>query len=151
VYLLVRTVRTGGINPGECIASAIWDGPAGTLYAGGNKTLYAGGNKTTIGGVTYGGSIRQARPATGAFTWQTGLPCAVEGTPSLDSAGVLAAGTYSYGTCATGAYLINAATGAILTTLPVGSARVFAQPVFAQGSLFIATETNGLYDFAPGP
>jgi hypothetical protein len=137
------TVRTGGINPGECIASAIWDGPAGTLYAGGNKT--------TIGGVTYGGSIRQASPATGAFTWQTGLPCAVEGTPSLDSAGVLAAGTFSYGACANGAYLINAATGAILTTLPVGSARVFAQPVFAQGSLFVATETNGLYDFAPGP
>jgi hypothetical protein len=31
----------------------------------------------------------------------------------------------------------------------VGSARVFGQPVFAQGNLFVATETNGLYDFAP--
>ena len=26
---------------------------------------------------------------------------------------------------------------------------VFAQPVFAQQTLFVATETNGLYNFAP--
>jgi hypothetical protein len=127
---------------GECIASAIWEAPAGTLYLGGNAT--------TIGGTNYAGSVRQADPATGAYLWQTGLPCAVEGTPSLDSAGILAAGTYGFANCRPpGAYLINAATGAILTTLPVGSARVFAQPVFAQGTLFVATETNGLYNFAP--
>ena len=114
------------------------------------RTLYLGSNATTIGGTSYAGSIRQADPATGAYTWQTGLPCPVEGTPSLDSAGVLAAGTYGFANCSSfGAYLINAATGAILTTLPVGSARVFAQPVFAQGTLFVATETNGLYNFAP--
>jgi outer membrane protein assembly factor BamB len=135
------TDRTGGAGVGECIASAIWDGTSGTLYIGGNATK--------IGGTSYGGSIRQVNPATGAFLWQTGLPCPVEGTPSLDSAGVLAAGTFSYGSCGTGAYLINAATGAILTTLPVGTTRIFAQPVFAQGSLFVATETSGLYAFAP--
>jgi len=39
--------------------------------------------------------------------------------------------------------------GAILKTLPVGSSRVFGQPVFAQGTLFVATTTNGLFDFAP--
>jgi hypothetical protein len=72
------------------------------------------------------------------------------GTPSLDSAGVLAAGTYLCPTGNTpGAYLINATTGAILKSLPLGSGRVFSQPVFAQGALFVATETNGLYDFAP--
>ena len=48
-----------------------------------------------------------------------------------------------------GAYLIDASTGAILTTLPTGTSRVFAQPIFAQDTLFVATETNGLYDFAP--
>jgi hypothetical protein len=66
---------------------------------------------------------------------------------------VLAVGTYGFANCTgpPGAYLIDAATGAILTTLPVGPARVFAQPVFAQQSLFVATETNGLYNFAPGP
>jgi outer membrane protein assembly factor BamB len=127
---------------GSCFASAVWDRPTGALYA-------AGGG-TTIGGTSYGGSIDQASPATGAYIWQTGLPCTVVGTPTLDSAGVLAVGTYR---CAApnsaGAYLINASTGAILTTLPVGSSRVFGQPVFAQDALFIATETNGLYDFAP--
>jgi outer membrane protein assembly factor BamB len=128
----------------SCIASAVWDGPAGTLYIGGDGT--------TIGGTSYGGSIRQVNPATGAFIWQTGLPCAVMGTPTLDSTGVLAAGTYSCpkSTSSTpGVYLINASTGTILNTLPVGSSRVFGQPVFAQDTLFVATETNGLYDFAP--
>jgi hypothetical protein len=134
------TIRTG-TSVGECIASAIWDGPSGNLYIGGNAT--------TIGGTSYGGSIRQVNPATGAFGWQTGLPCPVEGTPSLDSAGVLAAATYNYGTCPTRAYLINAATGAILTTLPTGPGNIFAQPVFAQNTLFVATETNGLYNLAP--
>ena len=73
------------------------------------------------------------------------------GTPSLDNAGVLAAATYGCtkpGTPA--AYLINAATGAILSTLPVGTSKIFAQPVFAQGTLFVATESGGLYDLAPG-
>jgi hypothetical protein len=127
---------------GECIASAVWDAPA--------DALYLGGNTTTIGGTSYAGSIRRANPATGAYIWQTGLPCPVEGTPSLDSAGVLAAGTYGFTNCnPPGAYLIDAATGTILTSLPVGSTRVFSQPVFAQGTLFVATETNGLYDFAP--
>lgn len=135
------TVRTAGTGVGECIASAVWNGPAGTFFIGGNAT--------TIGGTRYGGSIRQVNPATGAFLWQTGLPCPVEGTPSLDSAGVLAVGTSNYSACPTGAYLINAATGAILNTLPVGTTQVFAQPVFAQGTLFVATETNGLYNFAP--
>ncbi len=126
----------------SCLASAVWNEQAGALYIGGDPT--------TIGGTSYGGSVRQVNPATGAYIWQTGLPCAVMGTPSLDSAGVLAAGTYICPAGNTpGAYLINAANGAILKTLPVGSSRVFGQPVFAQGTLFVATETKGLYNFAP--
>ena len=74
----------------------------------------------------------------------------VVGTPTLDSAGVLGVGTfYRFSSNTPGAYLLNAATGAILPKLPVGSTRVFAQPVFAQATLFVATETNGLYNFAP--
>jgi outer membrane protein assembly factor BamB len=127
-------------SEGFCIASAVWDG----------AHLYIGGDSTTIGSTSYGGSIRQVNPATGGYTWQTGLPCAVMGTPTLDSAGVLAVGTYLCPTGSTpGAYLINAATGTILDTLPVGGSLVFGQPVFAQGTLFVATETQGLYDFAP--
>jgi len=126
----------------SCLASSIWNGQAGALYIGGDPT--------TIGGTSYGGSVRRVDPATGAYLWQTGLPCAVMGTPSLDSAGVLAAGTYLCPAGNTpGAYLINAATGAILKTLPVGSDPVFGQPVFAQGTLFVATATQGLFNFAP--
>jgi outer membrane protein assembly factor BamB len=127
---------------GSCLASAVWDKTAGSLYVSGGAT--------TIGTTSYGGTIDQVNPATGAYIWQTGLPCAVLGTPTLDSAGVLAVGTYRCVSPSTpGAYLVDAATGAILTTLPVGSAKVFGQPVFAQGTLFVATEKNGLYDFAP--
>jgi len=73
------------------------------------------------------------------------------GSPSLDSAGVLAAGTYNCltSTLKPGAYLLDAGSGAMLKTLPVGSSKVFGQPVFAEGSLFVATESGGLYDFVP--
>jgi polyvinyl alcohol dehydrogenase (cytochrome) len=128
---------------GACISSAAWDGPDGTLYVSGDGT--------TIGGMSFGGSVGQVNPATGAFVWHTGLPCAVMGTPSLDSAGVLAAATYRCVKPATpAAYLIDAGTGAILGALPVGTSKIFAQPVFAQGTLFVATESGGLYDLAPG-
>jgi len=133
---------TPGGGHGICLSSAVWNGPAGTLYLSGNPT--------TIGGTSFGGSVGQVNPSTGAFLWQTGLPCAVMGTPSLDSAGVLAVATYS---CtkpgAPAAYLVNAATGTILATLPVGTSKIFAQPVFAQGTLFVATESGGLYNLAP--
>jgi PQQ enzyme repeat len=131
-----------GGGHGICLSSAVWDGPAGTLYLSGNPT--------TIGGTSFGGSVGQVNPSTGAFLWHTGLPCAVMGTPSLDGAGVLAVATYGCtkpGTPA--AYLVSAATGAILSTLPTGASKVFAQPVFAQGTLLVATASGGLYDLAP--
>jgi len=127
-----------------CIASGVWNGKAGALYASGNGT--------TIGGTAYGGSVRQVNPATGAYIWQRGLPCAVMGTPSLDAAGVLAVGTYAGctpSTSKTGAYLLNASTGASLATLPVNNGKVFSQPVFAGTSLYVATESSGLYAFGP--
>ena len=140
--LWTDTIAAPAGTIGSCFASAIWDGPAGALYIGGGAT--------TIGATSYGGSIRQVNPATGAYLWQAGLPCTVVGTPTLDNAGVLAVGTYRcIAPNTAGAYLINASTGAILTTLPVGSTRVFSQPVFAQHALLVATETDGLYDFAP--
>ena len=63
---------------------------------------------------------------------------------------MLAVGTYTCPKAATpGAYLIDASTGKVLKSLPVGSTQVFGQLVFAQGTLFAATSTNGLCDFAP--
>jgi hypothetical protein len=74
----------------------------------------------------------------------------VRGTPSLDQAGVLGVGTYTCTAPSTpGAYLINAATGSVLVKLPTGSSKVFGQLVFDQGVLLVATESNGLYEFAP--
>jgi outer membrane protein assembly factor BamB len=131
----------------SCLASAIWDGPTGQLYVAGNAPL---------GSTTFAGSVQELNPATGSLPpiWQTNLDCAVMGSPSLDSAGVLAVGTYN---CfkppppgfTPGAYLLDASNGAMLKTLPTGTSRVFAQPVFAEGSLFVATESGGLYDFVP--
>jgi hypothetical protein len=83
--------------------------------------------------------------ATGKVVWSTGLPEQVLGTPALDGAGVISVATIGYGSTATNAdYLIDAATGAILATLSNGNSPQFAQPVFADGYLFAATETAGL-------
>jgi outer membrane protein assembly factor BamB len=140
--LWVDTIGAPAAAVASCLASAVWNGQAGTMFIGGDAT--------TISGTSYGGSVRQVNPSTGAFLWQAGLPCAVMGTPTLDSAGVLAAGTYTCPTGkAAGAYLINASNGALLITLPTGTSKVFGQPVFAQGTLFVATLANGLYNFAP--
>jgi hypothetical protein len=136
----VPASMTGPVN--WCNSSSVWDAAAGMMYIGANNT--------TIGGVKYGGSISEVNPATGSYVWHTGLSCAVEGTPSLDSAGVLGVGTYSCpGSGHPGAYLINASTGAVLTSLPVRPSMVFGQLVFADDTLFVATESSGLYDFAP--
>jgi len=126
----------------SCLSSAIYDGPTGQLYVGGD---------TPVGSTTNAGSVQELNPATGHLIWQRNLPCAVMGTPSLDGAGVIAAGTYNCltSTLKPGAYLLNAGTGAILNTLPVGSGKVFGQPVFAEGSLFVATESGGLFRFVP--
>jgi outer membrane protein assembly factor BamB len=138
------TIGAAAGTRGTCLASAVWNAPAGTLFVGGPGT--------TIGATAYGGSVRKLNPATGAFVWQTGLPCAVMGTPALDNSGVLAATTYRCTAPKTpGTYLINASTGAILKSLPVGTSKLFSQPVFAQSNLFVATETSGLYAFAPTP
>lgn len=63
---------------------------------------------------------------------------------------MIAAGTYTCSAPNTpGAYLLNAGSGAVLTSLPVNGSRVFDQPMFAGGSLFVAAESGGIYAFAP--
>ena len=127
---------------GACLASAVWDNL--------NHRLFLAGNQTPIDTTTYGGSVLSVAPTTGTPIWQTGLPCAAMGTPSLNHAGVLAVATLS--ACVNGGqpavYLLDASIGTILTTLVPG-AKTFAQPVFDGTKLFIATETQGLYAFNP--
>jgi hypothetical protein len=61
------------------------------------------------------------------------------GSPTLNGAGVIAAGTYNIADVTLNAvYLLNAANGNVLKTIPEPSTLVFAQPVFAGSHVFIA-------------
>lgn len=123
-----------------CSAGALWDAGANQLIVGSTHT--PNGNP---------GSIQALSPDTGQVIWQAYLPCAVEGVPSEDAAGVLAVVTYNGdGPCSTGTtpslYLFNAhatvPNGAgppapqLLKTIPMGRA-AFSQPAFADGYLFV--------------
>ncbi len=85
------------------------------------------------------GSMYELDPTTGAIIWYTALSSGpVVGGVSLDGSGVLAVPTYNTTTGAQSAvYLMNAATGTILRTIRYRGP-IFAQPVFANGALFIA-------------
>jgi len=110
---------------GACLSAAIWDG----------SRLFVAGPQTSIGGTTYAGSIRQLDPATGATIWETGLPGATTGSPSMDGSGVIAVSTKA----TPGIQLINASDGTILGAVSGGG---FPQPVFADGYLFVAGGTS---------
>lgn len=105
-----------------CIASAVWNGAT--------SSLYLSGDATTINAVSSGGSVAQADPTSGVFTWQTGLSCAGMGTPSLDASGVIAAVTYTG--CTTpgtpALYLLDATTGSVLKTISLGGRGSSASP-----------------------
>jgi outer membrane protein assembly factor BamB len=124
---------------GQCDAAPIFDG----------SNLYLAGNGTTINGTAYDGSMLKVNPATGAVAWQTGLTGTLIGTPGMDGAGVIAAASYGSTTNHNGVFLINAATGQILKTIPYGKWKTFGQPVFADGSLFVAS-ANGLRAYTAG-
>ena len=46
-------------------------------------------------------------------------------------------------------YLLNATNGTVLATVSNGDSTQFAQPVFADRYLLIATDTAGLYAYTP--
>src|SRR5512132_3258294 len=129
---------TGG---GQCIAAAIWDG----------SRLFVASNGTTIGDVSFGGSIRELDPATGAVIWNTGLPDAVYGSPTLNGAGDIALATFDEGPGQTAAYLVDASNGNILKTISTSNVSTFAQPVFADEFLFVATFGGKLTAYKIGP
>lgn len=119
-------------NLGICTASAAWN-PTRTR-------LIVGSNQTVINSQTFSGAVRALDPATGGIIWETGVTAGpVMGSPTLNGAGVIAAGTYSLpAPTQNKVYLLNASNGAILTSFGETSP-VFAQPVFADSDLFIAT------------
>jgi outer membrane protein assembly factor BamB len=123
------------INPPACIAGAAFDG----------TRLYVGGNATTVGGTTYAGSLQALDPASGVPVWQVGLPANVLGTPTVNGSGVVAASTLDVFNATNATRLFDADTGAILNTLP--TQHVFAQPVWAEHSLIVATWNQGLESY----
>jgi outer membrane protein assembly factor BamB len=130
--------KSSSASPAQCAAAAIYDG----------QHLYMAGDPTTINGVSYRGSVLEMDPSTGAILWQTGLPDSAIGSPSLNGGGVLAVGTYDFTATPNAFYLLNATDGQILNTLGSGGTD-FAQPVFANGYLFLANVGRGLTTWQP--
>jgi outer membrane protein assembly factor BamB len=131
-----KVANLAGPGDPQCVASAAYDG----------KSLYITARNTTIGGKSYQGSIRKLNAQTGAVAWQTPLPNGAFGTPTLDGAGVLAVGTYDFTDTDQAVYLLNAATGSILASIPADP--TFAQSVFANGWMFTASG-SGVTAWAP--
>jgi outer membrane protein assembly factor BamB len=121
------------------LGAAVWDG----------NHLFVATCVTTIDGVKYAGSLQELDPNTGQVLWETGLPGQIVGSPILNGAGILAAA--SWGPAPNGTFILDAATGALLQTYSDQNSREFAQPVFADGKLLLATATRGLdvYEVAP--
>ncbi len=124
---------TANFRIGTCLAAPIWDSTS--------RTLFVAGNQTTINATVFAGSVRAFNPTDGSIIWETGLTGGpVIGSPTLNGAGVIAAGIYNISAVTLNTvYLLNAANGSILTTIPQPNTLVFAQPVFAGTHLFVAT------------
>ncbi len=132
----------GPTSNAECVAAAAWNG----------TSLFVAGPATTIDGTSYNGSIQALNPATGAVEWATGLPGAVDGSPSVDGAGVLSVDTFDFTGAPNADYLVAASNGAVLATVSTRDSPAFSQPVFVGSELLLGTLGAGLlaYDAAPG-
>jgi outer membrane protein assembly factor BamB len=120
----------------QCQSAAAFDG----------TSLYMTGPGTTIGGTAFRGALERIDPATGAISWQTGLPNGVVSSPSINGGGVIAVGTYDNSGLPNETYVFDASNGAMLAQLDPGND--FPQSAFAHGWLYTASST-GLYAWAP--
>jgi outer membrane protein assembly factor BamB len=137
-----RQISSSGADGSSCITSPAYDAT--------RQLLIVAANGTTIGATAFAGAVRALNPDTGAVVWEQGLPCSAMGSPTLDVATHLVA-VPMYG-CATASaasvHILDETNGAPLATLGV-TGNIFAQPVFAEGRLYVAAETGGLTAFAP--
>ena len=124
---------TADFTIGTCLAAPIWDSTS--------RKLFVASNLTTINAQQFSGAVRAFDPANGNVIWETGVTGGpVMGSPTLNGAGVLAAGTYNINDLTVNAvYLLNAVNGSILATIPETNSIVFAQPVFAGNHFFVAS------------
>jgi PQQ-like domain len=133
-----KTPIDTGSAAANCIAAPILDA----------THIYQAGGATKIGSTAVAGTVSQLDPATGRILWQTALPGGVLGTGSINAAGVLAIPMDTAGTTTSGGLeLLDASDGTILAQ--IGTANAFAQPVFANGRLLVATIGGGLTAYAP--
>ena len=137
-----RTLGATAAGDGGCLTSAAYDSAA--------QRLYVAANQTTIAGQAVMGSVRALNPATGAVIWEQPLGCLPDGSPTLNAGThVLAVPLYACsGTAQPGVAFFNATTGAPLRTITAAGS-VFAQPVFAEGRLYIADGSGVLTAYAP--
>ena len=75
-------------------------------------------------------------------------PGPIEGSPSENGSGVIAAATAETTGRLNKLYLVDAATGRVLKKLAL-PAPAFTQPVFADRYLFAASTTGGLSAYGP--
>ncbi len=121
-----------------CLAAPIWNG----------TSLYEASNPTTVDNVGYQGSIRRLDPNTGTVQWETGLGGIVLGSPSMSAGGVVAAPEYVTDAGATiGLPLVDAGTGKVVNFVTGLSG--FAQPVFADDGMLVATAGGRLAYYKP--
>ena len=134
-----RTIATSGTFP-PCLTSAAVDA----------TSLYVASGITTVNGQSVPAAVRALNPSTGALRWEKPLPCPVVGTPTVDAVShVLAVPLYQCANAADGGVaLFRTSDGAPLRTLSSPSS-IFAQPVFAAGRLFVATEGSGVTAYTP--
>ncbi len=133
-----------GPEPGKkkstngCTSAAAWNG----------TDLFIAGPKTSINGTEYPGGIREVDPASGSVIWADGLPAGVQGSPTLNGAGVLSIATYDTSQSATNAdYLLSPSDGSLLATISTDNSSEFPTPVFADPYLLLATENEGLFAY----
>jgi hypothetical protein len=129
-----RVGHSANTGPGQCDAAPAFDG----------SDLYIASNGTTIAGTAYNGSLRKVNPATGAYLWQRGLTGSIIGSPAVDGGGVVSAASYGSTTDRNGVWVLNASTGKILKTIGMAKSNTFAQPVFADNHLIVASTNVGL-------
>lgn len=129
-------------DEGNCLGGAVWDEA--------QERLFIAGAQTTVEGAPFRGSVRQLDPATGAPIWELGLPGVVWGNYSMNGAGILAVPSLDAEPDATrGVFLVDATQGTLLATVETLDSPTFAQPVFADRFLFVATVARGLIVYEP--
>ncbi len=113
----------------ECDSAAIWNG---------TDLIEGGGAPSSSSEPAFSGSVVALNPDTGAVIWDTHLNGTIVGSPTEDGGGVVAAQTWQVVKGGKpGVYLINAATGAVITQIVTPEDNLFGQAVFANNSLII--------------